>query len=107
MPGAGKYGRRDRTVADEAGFKGLGTAVHKGREELGLTDHQLAYRAELSITTLRAIERGEQDTTWGNMRRLAKALETPLDELLDRGIDLAPGPGGDELREDRANPRWG
>lgn len=94
--------RRKRTVADMAGYKGLGAAVHQLRQEKGLTPAQLANSAGLSGSTINAIERGTQDTTWGNLRRLAGGLGVKLDRLLDLGIDLAPGPGGDELRRDRS-----
>lgn len=94
--------RRERTAADLAGFKGLGAAVHQLRLEKGLTPAQLAQSAGLSGSTINTIERGKQDTTWSNLRRLARGLGVELDRLLDLGIDLAPGPGGDELRRDRS-----
>jgi transcriptional regulator with XRE-family HTH domain len=95
--------RRERTAADLAAFKGLGAAVHQLRQEKGLTPVQLANSAGLSGTTINAIERGKQDTTWSNLRRLAGGLGAELDKLLDLGIDLAPGPGGEELRRDRSH----
>lgn len=98
---------RDRTVADEAAQKGLGIAVHRVRGDKGLTPYGLADRAGLSITTILAIERGRQDTTWANLRRLAGGLGVGLKELLDLAIDLAPGPGGEELRRDRAGAAEG
>lgn len=94
--------RRERTAADLAGFEGLGVAVRQLRQANGLTPAQLADRAGLSGSTINAIERGKQDTTWSNLRRLAEGLGVGLDRLLDLGIDLAPGPGGYELRQDRS-----
>lgn len=94
--------RREHTPADLAGFEGLGCAVHQLRQERGWTRTQLANRAGLPGSTINAIERGIQDTTWSNLRRLAAAFDVALDKMLDLGIDLAPGPGGDELRRDRA-----
>lgn len=95
--------RREPTAADLAGFKGLGIAVHQLRQEKGLTPAQLAEGAGLSGSTINAIERGKQNTTWSNLRRLAGGLGVDLEKLLDLGIDLAPGPGGDELRWDRSH----
>jgi DNA-binding XRE family transcriptional regulator len=59
--------RRERTAADLAGFKGLGAAVHQLREEKGLTPAQLANNAGLSGSSINAIDRGKQDTTWSNL----------------------------------------
>ena len=108
MAGSGRrYRRREVTVADEAARKGLGTAVHQLRGDKAITVDELAARADLTLRTITLIERGEQDTTWGNLRRLAGGLEFELSELFHLAIDLAPGPGGMELRRDREDAARG
>ncbi|HMI81903.1 MAG TPA: hypothetical protein VK480_08975 [Solirubrobacterales bacterium] len=47
---------------------------------------------------LEEIERGELNEWWGGLRRVAKALDTPLPFLLMEAEEHAPGPGGEQWR---------
>ncbi len=102
MPG-GHHRRRERAVADEALLKGLGAVVTQKRVSNSWTADRLATRSGLTGNTIAAIELGEQEPTWGNLRRLTKGLGIGLEELHEKAILLAPGPGGAELRRDCAS----
>ena len=57
-------------------------------------------RAGLTVPTITGIEKAEtREPRWGTLRRLAKALEVPVNELVALGLHLAPGPAGDRLRQ--------
>ena len=56
----------------------FGTAVKRRREELGLTQEDLAERAGLHRTYLSDIERGTRNPSLVNIDRLAGALGTSL-----------------------------
>ena len=51
------------------------------RKNANLTQDELAFTAGISASYLSAIERGITDTTISTAKRLAKALETRLNEL--------------------------
>ncbi len=69
----------------------LGEAVRLLRERAQLTQDALAERSGLSRSTLRRIESGRVDATWGSLRRLAAGLGVELADLLRRA---------DRMRED-------
>jgi transcriptional regulator with XRE-family HTH domain len=60
---------------------GLGRAVRQLRRQAGLSQRQLAERAGISASWLSRIESGGHDPTWGDMRRVAAALDVPLELL--------------------------
>jgi transcriptional regulator with XRE-family HTH domain len=99
------YGRRERTVADEALLKGLGAVISRERAANDWTADKLAKRSGLTGNTIAALEAGEQEPTWANLRRLARGLGMELEDLNEQAILLAPGPGGNELRRDLARAR--
>ena len=86
---------------DAASFKGMGFAVVNLREKRRLTKADLAKRAEIAVSTLREIERGQSDARWGTLRRLASALEIPLDAVMEMADELAPGIGRTARRGQR------
>ncbi|HST69092.1 MAG TPA: helix-turn-helix transcriptional regulator [Solirubrobacterales bacterium] len=63
--------------------KGLGKAVRHLREEAKLAPEALAERAGLSASQLSAIEAGEDDPVWGDMRRVAAGLEVSMERLAE------------------------
>jgi DNA-binding XRE family transcriptional regulator len=83
--------RRRRRLEDAASFKGMGLAIVGLREERGLTQAALASKSDLATSSLRQIEHGQVDAHWGTLRRLASALDTPLEILTELAEDLAPG----------------
>jgi transcriptional regulator with XRE-family HTH domain len=59
----------------------LGSAVRQLRKNAGLTQQELADRAEVSVEKLQQIESGGVDADWGTLRHLAYALDTGLPEV--------------------------
>jgi transcriptional regulator with XRE-family HTH domain len=60
---------------------GLGKAVRSLREEAGIDQATLAERTGLSLALIAEIESGRSDPTWGDMRKVAKALGVTLEAL--------------------------
>ncbi len=59
----------------------FGTAVKFRREELGLTQEDLAEKARIHRTYLSDVERGTRNLSLVNIERLAIALSVSLTEL--------------------------
>ena len=53
------------------------------REELGISQADLAKRAGISREYLGRLERAQQDPTLGMLEKLAKALKVKVTELLE------------------------
>lgn len=66
---------------------GLGHRVRELRERIGLTQEQLAERANLHTTYISGIERGRRNPGLNILAQLAKALRVTLPSLL---TDLRP-----------------
>lgn len=62
-------------------LKSLGRAVRQRRQELGISQEELGYRAGLHRTYIGDIERGSRNLTFLNFLRLARALEIEPPEL--------------------------
>lgn len=62
----------------------FGTAVKFRREELGLTQEELAERAGIHRTYLSDIERGGRNPSLVNIERLSLALDLELSSLFLR-----------------------
>ena len=56
-------------------------SIRERRKELGLSQEELAKRCEVSRQTVNAIENDKYDPTLALAFRLAKELETTVDEL--------------------------
>lgn len=72
-----KRGRAD--IRERFGF-----VIRLRREELGLTQEDLADRAGLHRTYVSDIERGSRNLSLVNIERLGFALDQPLSELFHR-----------------------
>ncbi|TSC72740.1 MAG: HTH domain-containing protein, XRE family [Parcubacteria group bacterium Gr01-1014_38] len=59
----------------------LGQRIRTLREQRGLSQETLGYRAEIHRTYIGAVERGEQNISILNIERIAKALNVSLGEL--------------------------
>jgi transcriptional regulator with XRE-family HTH domain len=59
----------------------FGHAVRKRRQELGISQEELAARAELHRTYIGDIERGARNLSLENIEKLAKALEVSISTL--------------------------
>ncbi|MEV5504065.1 pyridoxamine 5'-phosphate oxidase family protein [Nonomuraea fuscirosea] len=71
----------------------LGRRIIHHRERLGLTQEQVAERADMSPGYLRYLEENADNPDTGALFRLADALDTTTDELLGGGQDRPPGQG--------------
>ena len=63
--------------------KPLGRAIRKRREELGLTQEQLAEKADLHWTFISGVERGVRNISFVNLYHVALALKTRVRDLVD------------------------
>lgn len=61
----------------------LGAAITDFRERVGLSPAELGARVGLDEGRVAAIEAGRMEPTWGELRRIASALEIGLPELLE------------------------
>lgn len=60
----------------------FGNKVRERRIELGLSQEEVAGRADLHRTYIGMIERAEKNITIGNIEKIAKALEISLDKIM-------------------------
>jgi transcriptional regulator with XRE-family HTH domain len=71
----------------------LGQAAAQRREELGLTQEQLANNTDLHQRWISNVETGKRNPSYGSLRRLAAGLELTASELLQRAEQIeANGP---------------
>ncbi|HEU5062277.1 MAG TPA: helix-turn-helix transcriptional regulator [Solirubrobacterales bacterium] len=66
----------------------LGMAVREARTNRGLTLEELAQRADLDLSYISIIERGQRNPTWGTVRMISKGLDIRLSELAHRAEEL-------------------
>ena len=59
----------------------FGKRVRKFRKEKGLSQEQLAFKADLHSTYIGMIERAEKNITLLNIEKIAKALDVNLQKL--------------------------
>ena len=69
----------------------LGLAVKARREELELTQEQLANDTELHQRWISNVETGKRNPSYGSLRRLAAGLELSASELLARAEQIEAG----------------
>jgi CheY-like chemotaxis protein/DNA-binding XRE family transcriptional regulator len=84
-------------VADQAG---LGVAVRQCRQRLGLTQEELAWRADMHRSYIADIERGGRNITLRSITSLARALAVTVGSLFVT-TDLATG-----VRETNVTGSW-
>ena len=69
----------------------IGVRVKKAREDLGLTQAQLAGRLRLEPVTIRSVEAGRRGLSLETLVSVAKALHVPPSALLEGDApDLSP-----------------
>lgn len=61
--------------------KEFGNRIREIRKQLGLSQEDLGFKADLHRTYIGSIERGEQNVSLDNIGRLAKHLKVTLSEL--------------------------
>jgi transcriptional regulator with XRE-family HTH domain len=74
--------------------RALGRVVRHRREELELTQEEVARRADIAKMHLSKLENGTGNPSFGTLRRLAAALELSTTELVDRAEREDAGPRG-------------
>jgi len=84
----------------------LGTNIRECRERLGISQHELAFRAETHVTAISPLELGQKLPRIDTFIRLAGALKVTPNELM-AGIDWTPAeqvvvPGGFEVPDNPA-----
>jgi transcriptional regulator with XRE-family HTH domain len=73
-------------------FQGaLGLAVKARRDELDLTQEQLAHDTGLHQRWISNVETGKRNPSYGSLRRLAAGLELSASELLARAEQIEAG----------------
>jgi len=63
------------------GQRGLAKAINELRKKAKLSQSDLAERADLPESTVARIESARYDPPWGDIRRIAQALDTSLEAL--------------------------
>jgi transcriptional regulator with XRE-family HTH domain len=90
---------KQRSAEEDGYFKGMGLAIVELRESRGTSKSDLASKAKVVPSTLRRIELGETNAKWGTLRRLALALQIPLDAMIEMAEELSPGVGREARRD--------
>ncbi len=62
--------------------KAFGEQLKKAREKQGLTQKQVADRAEIHVNYFARIERGEENFTFEILEKIVKALKIKSSEIL-------------------------
>jgi transcriptional regulator with XRE-family HTH domain len=65
--------------------RGLGARVAARRRALGLTQEELAERANVNLKTVQGLEQGRTEPELRSMRQIARVLDTTIDALVDGG----------------------
>jgi len=66
----------------------LGLAVKARRQELDLTQEQLANDTELHQRWISNVETGKRNPSYGSLRRLASGLELSASQLISRAEQI-------------------
>ncbi len=74
---------RQRTDLNNIGVR-FGAAVKERRNQLNLSQEQLAHCAGLHRTYISAVERGARNVSLENIRRLAEALHISIADLFHK-----------------------
>lgn len=61
----------------------LGRGVRARRKARGLTQEELAYRADTTASVLGLIERGQDNFTIDTLSRILNALDVSIDDILE------------------------
>ena len=72
-----------KLIFDEEGLKLLAQRLKQLRSEKKITQEELAYRSELTLSQIARIETVKINPTVSTMIQIAKALDVSLSELFD------------------------
>ncbi|HVY97563.1 MAG TPA: helix-turn-helix transcriptional regulator [Solirubrobacterales bacterium] len=79
---------RRRTQPRSPDHAALGEAIRRFRTEAGLSQEELAERAETDFTQVGGIERGQRNPSCTTLLRLAAALGTSLSAIVTLADEL-------------------
>ena len=65
----------------------LGLKINQTRKQKGISQEKLSEDANINLRTLQRIESGETCPHGDTLKRISKALEIPLEELITYGLD--------------------
>jgi transcriptional regulator with XRE-family HTH domain len=78
----------------------IGAVLRRLRQERGITQEALAFKAHVTIATLSRVERCVTTPAWTTAQAISGALGLTLQDLAraveDEPAHLSPAPGGDE-----------
>jgi transcriptional regulator with XRE-family HTH domain len=72
-----------KLIFDEEGLKMLASRIKQLRSEKKITQEELAYRSELTLSQIARIETVKINPTVSTMFRISKALDISMSELFD------------------------
>ncbi|MFN8655983.1 MAG: helix-turn-helix transcriptional regulator [Candidatus Obscuribacterales bacterium] len=81
---------REKPADADPLLAGVSRAIQERREEIGLSQEEVAHRAGLHRTYISDIERGARNPSLKTLSRLSEALEVPTSSLIRRGEDRMP-----------------
>ncbi|WP_168122782.1 helix-turn-helix transcriptional regulator [Paenibacillus sp. HB172176] len=81
----------------------IGENIRIIRKTKGLSQEQLALRAEINASYMGQVERGEKNPTIEVLGKIASALQTPLEKLVNVPAALAPDQDDDRYADKIAN----
>ncbi len=69
--------------SDKKQLEAFGLAVKRHREDKGLSQMELSFRADLDRTYIGSLERGHRNVSLLNLLKIADALEVHISTLLE------------------------
>lgn len=81
-------------------YSSIGKRIKERRKELGLTQENLSEKADLSVSYMGAIERGEKLPSMESFIRIANALDESADRLLSGVLKIEPRIVSSEIYEE-------
>ena len=70
-------------IFDEEGLKSLAKRLKELRSEKGVSQEELAYRAEITLSQIARIETVKTNPTVSTIFKIARALDVPLSDIFD------------------------
>ena len=71
-------------MPDDDARRALGAAARARRDELGLTQEELALQSDLHQRWISNVETGKRNPSYESLRKLARGLDLPASELIRR-----------------------
>ncbi|EJG03402.1 helix-turn-helix domain-containing protein [Flavobacterium sp. F52] len=83
-----KEGNKSRKlIFDQEGLQALAKRLKEIRSEKGVSQEELAYRSEITLSQIARIETVRINPTVSTIFKLVRALEIPLDELFNFNLE--------------------